>query len=138
MKRVGQRVRVAGFSLVELMIVLAILAILVAIAYPFYGQYKVQADRSDATATLLDTWMALERCFIQEMSYQACTDEVPELSERGLYELEIETDADGFRLTATPAPGSPQEADEACTEFTLDHRGERGSAPGAAEVCWGD
>ncbi len=130
--------RYGGFSLVELVIVLAIVAILVGIAYPFYSQYRVRADRSDATSTLMDTWMALERCFVEELDYRACREQVPERSERGLYEIELDAEPHGFTLTAVPAPDGPQEADEACTRFTLNHRSERGSAPEPPEVCWGE
>lgn len=134
----GSKPRQGGVSLVELVIVLAIVAMLVAIAYPFYGQYKIRADRSDATGSLLEAWMVLERCFVEEMDYRGCEQQIPEMSEQGLYELEVDAGVSRFTLEAIPAPGSPQEADEACVRFTLDHRGERGSEPEPPERCWGE
>ena len=128
----------AGYSLVELLIVLAIVVILVAIAYPFFGQYQVRADRSDAHAALLASWSTLERCFAEELDYRACQERVPAVSEQGLYQLEVEVESSRFLLRATPAPGSAQEDDEHCQVFTLDHRGERGSEPEGTEVCWGE
>ncbi len=130
--------RQGAFSLVEVLIVLAIVAMLAALAYPFYSRYQAQADRNDATSTLLDTWTELERCFVEELDYRACTDRVPEVTEQGLYELTIDAEVDSFTLTAKPAPGSPQEADEDCARFTLTHKGERGSEPAPAGVCWPD
>lgn len=137
MDAAGRRRR-GGFSLVELMIVLAIVALLAGIAYPLYSQYRIRADRSDATGTLMAAWMALERCFVEELDYRACREQVPERSERGLYAIEVDAERRGFTLTAVPAPGSPQEADAACTELTLDHRGERGSAPEPPSACWAE
>ena len=128
--------RQRGFSLVELLIVVAIVAILAAIAYPFYEQYQVRADRAEARSALLDAWSELERCYVAELDYRACAGRVPEVTEQGLYELTLEAEASRFTLEATPVPGEPQEADEACVRFTLDHRGERGSEPEPPEVCW--
>lgn len=122
--------------MVELLILLAILGILLAIAYPFYDDHVTRTQRSDATHTLLQTWNELERCFIQRLQYSECSEVVPETSREGYYRIEAELEAGAFKLTARPVQGGPQEGDEACQEFTLDHQGRRGSAPEDPDDCW--
>ncbi len=130
--------RRGGFTLLEVLVVTAIVAALAAIAYPVYERYAVQAHRSDATGSLLQAWSALERCFAEELDYRACADRVPGRSRRGYYELALEPERDAFELIATPAAGGRQEADAECQRLTLNHRGERGSEPAEAAACWGE
>ena len=54
---------VGGFTLIELMIVIGIVAVLAAIAYPAYTQFVMQANRTDATKTLQLAAQAMERCY---------------------------------------------------------------------------
>lgn len=125
-----------GFSLVELLIVLVIIGVLGAIAYPFYQDHVTRSERADAAHSLMRTWNELERCFIERLQYSACEEAVPEESGRGHYRIEAELDSGAFELRATPAPGGRQEGDEACQVFTLDHQGRRGSEPEDPETCW--
>ena len=125
-----------GFTFVELLIVVAILAILAAIAHPFYTDYVMRTQRADATTSLMQTWNHLERCFIETLHYSECGHVVPEYSDQGFYRIEADLGSGQFQLTARPAPGGPQEADEACQEFTLNHHGHMDSSPGDRDTCW--
>lgn len=129
-------IRQLGFTLVEILIVLGILAIIVAIAYPFYTQYQIRAERSDATTALLGAWNELERCFVDELNYAACEDKIPAYSPREHYALDAELSETSFTLYAHPAADSSQEADDECQQFTLDHHGQRGSSPASVATCW--
>jgi type IV pilus assembly protein PilE len=126
-----------GFTLVEVLIVVGIVAIVAAIAYPFYTQYQTRSERSDATTALLGTWNELERCFVEELDYQACEEVIPEQSPKGKYSISAELEEVSFKLYARPAEKSSQETDNECQEFTLDHRGQRASSPGDLNSCWG-
>jgi len=64
----GQRRR-AGFTLVELMIAVAIVAILAAIAYPSYQEQIRKANRADAQADLLNLAQFMERYYTQNNRY---------------------------------------------------------------------
>lgn len=62
----GQR----GFTLIELMVVVALIAILAAIAYPSYTQYVQRGRRSEARTALLNLMQQEERYFTQHNTYQ--------------------------------------------------------------------
>ena len=65
------RHRSAGFTLIELMIVVAIVGILAAVAYPSYQDYVRRAARADAQADLLELAQLMERQFTLNNSYAA-------------------------------------------------------------------
>lgn len=60
-----------GFTLIELMIVVAIIGILAAIAYPSYTEYVKKTRRAEAAAVLMDMAQIAERAFSQTGSYAA-------------------------------------------------------------------
>ncbi|WP_439844578.1 type IV pilin protein, partial [Aeromonas veronii] len=60
-----------GFTLIELMIVVAVVAILAAIAYPSYNNYMAAAKRAEAKAVLLEAAQYLEREFTANGNYDA-------------------------------------------------------------------
>ncbi len=132
--------RLAGFSLVEMMIVLAIVSIIAAFAIPEYRDYVRRAQRADATIGLLQVAGMQEKFYLQNNTYTADLSaaglDYPG-TQQGYYDITVTAaDATGFALQAVPAAGSPQLDDGKCDTFTLDNFGVRGSAPHDPDDCW--
>lgn len=131
-----------GFTLIELMIVLAIIGVLGAIAYPSYQNYTKKARRTDAKTALLKLADRQERHYLQYNTYGttlAALGVTGTTSEEGYYTLTVPTaTAATFKVTATPVAGGPQAADSACTSFSISSTGARTSNAVANDTaeCW--
>ena len=130
--------RPRGFSLVELLIALACIAVLLGWAWPNYQQLLQRSQRAQARTALLQAAHWLERAASANGSYPAAA-EVPAsvLQTEGLrYQLSVTSSTQSFNLTATPI--GPQMGD-ACGSFTLTHTGTRGVLNASLSVaqCWG-
>ena len=126
-----------GFSLVELLIVLACIAVLVGWAWPNYQQLLQRSHRIQARTALLQAAHWLERAASANGSYPAAAD-VPAsvLQAEGLrYQLSVTSSAQSFTLTATPTGA---QMGDACGSFTLTHTGVRSvlKATLSPTQCW--
>ncbi|MGD0501947.1 MAG: type IV pilin protein [Steroidobacteraceae bacterium] len=133
-----------GFSLIELMITVAIVAILAAIAIPSYSAFTQRSNRTDATRTLTFDAQALERCYSQTFSYSPCAGVTigTSASPQGYYSVVVAVQANpaAFTITAT-AVNAPQTSDSACQTFTVNSSGTQGALNSASapntQTCWG-
>ena len=122
-----------GFTLIEMMIVIAILAVIVALAYPAYTEQVRKARRADAVNTLMSTAQYLERCFTRFNAYNdaSCASPAGD-SIDNYYAITVARTATTFTLTATP---QGDQANDPCGTLTLDYLGNKTPAPGSNR-CW--
>lgn len=130
--------RIPGFTLIEAMIVVGILAIVVALAYPTYIDQVRKARRADAESSLLAAAQLLERCFTRLNTYAVaagCPDPTG-ASQDGYYQITLDEDTSGattYTLVATP---QGDQASDPCGIYSLDHLGNKMPAPDSNR-CWG-
>jgi type IV pilus assembly protein PilE len=103
--------RTSGFSLVELMIVVAIIGLLVGISLPAYNSYSLRAHRADAQGVLLDLAARQERFIAQNINtYSNSIDTAAGLnlgrttSPEGYYDLTVGAGATGLLATSYQLP----------------------------------
>jgi type IV pilus assembly protein PilE len=94
----------AGFTLLELMITVAVVGILVAISLPSYNAFTQRARCANAAGVLLESANIAERRRLETGSYASAP--VPATSDGGYYSILYGADADSFTLTATASDGS--------------------------------
>lgn len=125
------RPRAHGFTLVEVMIVVAIIGILASIALPSYTRYVAQARRTEAQTALMDLAQRQERWRVNHASYGNYNDlGFTETLDYYAFSVENVT-ATTYTLKAT-AIGSQETADATCKTLTLNQNGTKGSL----DSCW--
>lgn len=147
--------RYKGFTLIELIIVIAIVGLLAAIAYPAYTDQVRKARRADAQAALSGFAVAMERYFTEQAppTYVNATaagsgagpgapiaavypSEAPLDGNTKYYDLTINS-ASGSAYELRAAPKNAQAGDD-CGTFTLTSTGQKGITGGASGLTWQD
>lgn len=134
-----------GFTLIELMVVVAIVGILAAIAYPSYQQYVKRAQRSQGRSILLENAQFLERNFTEANRYDQDSAGValnlpfpnsPKDGTASYAIVPVSTDTTFF-LSATPIAGGLMDGDE-CGTLTLNNLGQKGVSGATLDAasCW--
>ena len=125
-----------GMTLVELIIVVAVVGILLATAVPGYRSYTLRVHRTEAIRMLLQASMCQERLIASSGKYD--TSRCIPVSQQQRYQLTYNiADANGRSYVATATPAGAQ-LNDPCGSLSLDQSGARGiSAPNInIEKCW--
>ena len=142
----------SGFTLVELMVVLAIAAILLAIAVPTYQNQARKSRRTEAKTALLDFASREERYLSTNNAYSNAAanlgySALPTVVGSGYYQLSVpapvastSTAPASFTATATAVIGKGQDKDTSCYSFTVDSTGKQTSlnslGADSSGICW--
>lgn len=133
----------AGMTLVELMIVIAVLAILTGYAVPAYNDYVIRANRSEAIDALLAAASCQERLYTKRNRYDStagtCMTNTNTTSNNYRIRFSNFDDADGQSYTLQARAKNAQLKDS-CGNLTLTDKGVRDAkgASGVAQIadCW--
>ena len=134
-----RRKHMRGVTLIELMIVVVVVSILAAIAFPNYQEFTARAKRNEARAALLQLATNQERfylnnnTFTQDMTALGFSATPVWTTDSGYYTVQVTAaDATNFSATATYQHGGSEAGK--CLTFTVDGRGLQTSAPDTN--CW--
>lgn len=132
--------RSCGFTLIELMVVVAIVAILAAVALPSYLSQVAKSRRAEAEAVLVESAQSLERFFTQQNTYVGAALPYPKAPREGsakYYDIEFEAGeptASTYVIKAVPAGAM---AGDECGTLSIDNTGAHAvSGSAAVEFCW--
>lgn len=143
------RRRMTGFTLIEVMITVAIIGILSAVALPSYQSYIQKSRRTEARTILMDAASKQEQYILNFRTYTTSMTALgyaasPATSETGLYSVSAAAGGCGsiarcYTLTATAVTGKGQDKDTKCKSFSLDSTGAKTSknaSDAATTDCW--
>ena len=125
------RQTLTGFTLVELIITISIIAILLSLAIPSYRQYSLRSHRSEGLDALVSTAMEMERRRLINRQYVEIP---PKITRSGYYEISVQIidTGDNYNLLATPLTG---QKDDRCGWLGLNSQSLQ-TAEGDASRCW--
>jgi type IV pilus assembly protein PilE len=133
----------SGITLIEIMITLAIIAILSTIGYPLYSDYVIKSRRTDAKATLMKIMQAQQRSYtanstyttdLSTIGYETATEV---LSEGSYYKITAKTCGTASITSCVTLTAVPQFDDAECKNMIIDSTGAK-SVTGtlATDKCW--
>ncbi len=133
-----------GFTLVEILITLAIVGILAAVALPAYQDSQLRAGRAEGKNALMQVASDQERFYSNGFTYStnavplATTPAASLMSQNGKYRVTVAACAGGTIATCYLATATPQggQTDDECGNLTINSTGVRAATSGTNDECW--
>jgi type IV pilus assembly protein PilE len=125
-----------AFTMIELLIAIAIVAILVALAVPSYRSFVIRANRVEGIDAVMAAMVCQERIYSRTNAYDA--GQCGGLTSNGLYQVTIATQNANQNVAITATPQGAQTGDS-CNALSLNEKGIKkanGATGDAAEKCW--
>jgi type IV pilus assembly protein PilE len=133
-----------GFTLIELMITVAIVAILAMIAAPAFNKQIRKSRRTEARTTLLDLAARAERLYSTSNTYWDTANKLlppdlgyagewPITTSSGYYTIDRSNNDDGTAFTFTATAAGAQQSDTQCATFSVDNTGKQTATD---PTCW--
>jgi type IV pilus assembly protein PilE len=135
----------AGFTLLELVIAMAVLTLLVTMAYPSYLEHMNKVRRADALGPLMDLVNRQEQFMLDHKQYAGSMTLLgyaanPYITPEGYYSVAVVTAGCGttpcYRFTATPVSGKAQAKDAKCASLSINSAGSKTATGSASDKCW--
>lgn len=128
--------KTSGFSLVELMVSVAIIGIISAVAYPSYVDYIAESTRSDGLGAVMRVANLQEQFYLDNRQYTADMTQLnlgadPFVTEQGDYSVDTTVAADGSMTVIASALGTQATRDSECNVMKLTSEGVKSPAE-----CW--
>jgi type IV pilus assembly protein PilE len=128
-----------GLTLIELMIVVVIIGILAAVAYPSYREFSARATRSEAKAALLKAAVNQERHYLQNNEFSVDLGQLgftanPYTTDTGTYVISVVAPNPVSNFTVTATYQRSDAESKKCGVLTIDGRGIKASSP--RTDCW--
>ena len=140
------QVKQKGLTLVELMVVVAVMAVIASIAYPLYTNQVQKTRRADAKVALHEIALAQERYFTVNGEYAASLSSLQVStgiqggsSDKGYYTITLTrsgTDNEQFTVRADTSSSGAQSGDTDCARFQIDQTGAQTATDGSGTNCW--
>ena len=132
-----------GLTLVELMVVVAVMAIIATVAYPLYTNQVQKTRRADAKIALEMIAAAQERYRTLTGGYTAVLSSLDVSSalqggqsSEGYYNVSVVASTVGFTVTAEKSSTGAQSGDDDCEQFTINQQGVKTATDGNSTNCW--